>query len=151
MILDKLTFTAEKSVHYMHELFNMNHGIKIIGIGLLWLVSQLFDPTMFREVGITIVILPALDYITGITAAYKEGKKIESRGFWGSLVKIATYGLVLGACRLVESPVPELGMLDNIAVKAIAITEIWSIVENFDKMGYVKNSKLKELIRGISK
>jgi len=150
-IFDKLSFTVNKSLHYMNELINLNHGVKLLGIASLWLASQLFDPGLYKEVIISIIALPTIDYLTGIIGAHKKGEKVQSRGFYGSIVKVATYALVLGACRLSEYPVPELSVLDNIAIKAIAVTEIWSIVENFDKMGYVKNKKLKELIRGISK
>lgn len=151
MILDKLTFTINKAVHYVAHVFDWNHGFKLLGVGFFWLMSQMFDPGMFKEVFVSIMILPVIDYITGIMAAHKRGEKVESRGFYGSVVKIATYALMVAACRMAESPVPELSALDNLAIKAIAVTEIWSVIENFDKMGYVRSKKLKELIRGVSK
>lgn len=147
----KLQFTTQQISHYLNDLFNMHNGLKTIGIAMLWIAGQLFDPVLYKEVIISICILPAIDYLTGIIAAKKNGEATSSKGFYRSVVKVVTYGLVLAASRLVEAPVPELGILDNLAIKMITVTEIWSIIENFDKLGYVKSKQLKDIIRGVKK
>ena len=157
MITSKLTFTINKFMHYLQEILGLNscnnfkYVFKLVGVGLAYLGAYFFDPELYKQVVIAVLVLPLFDYATGVMAAYSKKEKIQSRGFYGTIVKIVTYAIVVAACRLVESPVPELGLIDNLAIKLIAVTEIWSLVENFDKMGYVKSKKLKELIRGVTK
>ena len=73
--------------------------------------------------------LVVLDTITGIIAAQKRKEKINSRGFARLLSKIVVYMASIVACRGVEEVlhVPNVTFL---AVGAIALTELMSVLEN---------------------
>jgi phage-related holin len=73
--------------------------------------------------------LVVLDTVTGIIAARKRKEKINSRGFSRLLSKIVVYMAAIMACRGVEQVllVPNVTYL---AVGAIALTELMSVLEN---------------------
>lgn len=73
--------------------------------------------------------LVVLDTITGIIAARKRKEKINSRGFARLLSKIVVYMAAIVGCHGVEIVlhVPNVTFL---AVGAIALTELMSVLEN---------------------
>jgi phage-related holin len=81
-------------------------------------------PFFWLAIGLVI-----LDTVTGIIAARKRKEKINSRGFARLLSKIVVYMAAIIGCRGVEQVllVPNVTYL---AVGAIALTELMSVLEN---------------------
>jgi phage-related holin len=73
--------------------------------------------------------LVVLDTVTGIIAARKRKEKINSRGFARLLSKIVVYMASIMACRGVEQ-VLHVPNVTYLAVGAIALTELMSVLEN---------------------
>ena len=120
---------------------------------LFWL-GALCSP--IKAIMITMVFLIIVDFITGAYASYKRKIPIRSHRIMNTISKFVIYNLViLAAFFLEEHIVNEVPFLKVIA-GFIAITEIKSILENFDKIYGVnpfkalinlfKNSPLKDTI-----
>jgi phage-related holin len=73
--------------------------------------------------------LVVLDTVTGIIAAKKRKEKINSRGFARLLSKIVVYMASIIGCRGVEQ-VLHVPNVTYLAVGAIALTELMSVLEN---------------------
>lgn len=92
-------------------------------------------------------ILIAADTITGILAAYHRKEKINSRSFGRIIVKLLLYNLFIIASFLVEKYV----LLDTIqftriAVAIIALTELYSVLENVESATGISLLKIKDLL-----
>jgi hypothetical protein len=87
---------------------------------------------------ITCFAFTATDMFYGIKVAYKSGKKIWSRKNWtGTLVKLADEWTIISLARLLElSVLGEKGVfvLTGGATTIIALTELWSILENLNTL-----------------
>lgn len=81
-------------------------------------------PFLWLAVGLVI-----LDTVTGIIAAQKRKEKINSRGFARLLSKIVVYMGSILACHGVEA-VLHIPNVTYLAVGAIALTELMSVLEN---------------------
>lgn len=81
-----------------------------------------------------LMALMAIDYITGIVAACKDGKWNSSTGFTG-LLKKAVILVVVMLCNTVDVAMGS-HYLRQMAICAYALNEAGSIVENVDRMGY---------------
>lgn len=96
-----------------------------------WLIT-LFTPV--HGVMITIVFLIIVDFITGSYASYKLKIPISSQRIANTISKFFIYNLVVLASFLLEKfIVDDLPFLKIIA-GFIAITEVKSILENFNKI-----------------
>ena len=73
--------------------------------------------------------LVVLDTVTGIIAAQKRKEKINSRGFARLLSKIVVYMAAIVGCHGVEI-VLKAPNVTYLAVGAIALTELMSVLEN---------------------
>lgn len=109
-----------------------------------------------KAIMITMIFLIVVDFITGAYASYKHHIPIRSHRIMNTISKFVIYNLViLAAFFLEEHIVNEVPFLKIIA-GFIAITEIKSILENFDKIygvnpfkalrNLLKNSPLKETL-----
>ena len=83
-----------------------------------------------------LLTLAGLDYITGVAAAYKQGKWNSRTGFQG-LLKKAFMIMVVALCHGVDVTV-KMDMLRNMAIFAYAVNEAGSIIENADVLGFGK-------------
>jgi len=128
---------------------------KVIKI-LFWL-GALCSPV--KAIIITMVFLIIVDFITGAYAAYKKQIPIRSHRIMHTISKFVIYNLViLAAFFLEEYIVSEVPFLKIIA-GFIAITEIKSILENFDKIygvnpfkaliNLLKNTPLKDTLESL--
>jgi len=110
--------------HTMTKLFTTLEALLGGAIGsVLWFVVPI-APFFWLAVGLVV-----LDTITGVIAAQKRKEKINSRGFARLLSKIVVYMAAIIGCRGVEMVlyVPNVTFL---AVGAIALTELMSVLEN---------------------
>ena len=81
-----------------------------------------------------LLVLVAIDYLTGMMAGYKTGVLSSSRGFKGVIKKLVIF-LVVGFANLLDCGMG-LNMLKSMAVFAYSANEGLSIIENIDRMGY---------------
>lgn len=98
---------------------------------LFWVAAFLspIGPVMW-----TMVTLIVADFITGIYAAYRAGDRIESKKMANTVSKFLIYLLVILCAWLVEMHViPEVPIM-KIVSGFIAVTELKSIFENFNKI-----------------
>ncbi len=126
-------------------------------IFIFWL-SALLAP--IKGVVITVILLIVVDFITGSYASYIKKEPIESKRIRHTISKFFIYNLVvISAYFLEKNIVSEIPFLKVIA-GFIAITEIKSILENYNRIygvnpfkaliNLLKKSGFKETIEQIS-
>jgi len=103
---------------------------KIISL-LFWLFTIL---SPVNGVMITMVFLIIVDFITGLYASYKHKIPINSERIGNTISKFFIYNLVILASFLLEKFIVEEVPFLKIIAGFIAITEIKSILENFNKI-----------------
>ena len=122
-----------------------------------WLFTLLAPLT---GVIITVILLIIVDFITGSYASYVKKKPIESKRIGHTISKFFIYNLVIVSAYFLEKEiVSEVPFLKVIA-GFIAIAEIKSILENYNKIygvnpfkaliNFFKYSGLKETLKQIS-
>ncbi|MFC4596774.1 phage holin family protein [Cohnella hongkongensis] len=92
-----------------------------------------------------LIILMAIDYMTGIAAAVKEGSGLNSSiGFWGLLKK----GLILLVIMITHRIDVLLGadLIMGSAVFFYIANELLSITENYGRMGLPLPDKLRNVV-----
>ena len=103
------------------------------------------------------ILLVILEFITGIKASLKNGKKIESRKFGRMIIKIAAYTIILGIVHIFKTflLVPEIfgyGLniyewLYYVILNMILVQLIISVVENLSRMGLMEANKMLVVIK----
>ena len=119
--------------------------IKAIPAGLVAILSFLLNGEHL-EIYIALIVLLVIDYITGTRAAKKVGEVIYSRGFFRTASKFTTYFSLAAAAHVSEHALP-FAMLDDIILGYLVATELWSIIENADKMGVPMPPAIKALLK----
>ena len=126
------------------------------------IVSKLFDAALLKTVAsvlfiflsfgfdslqhkalLALFMLMLADCLSAIWAAYKTGDTIKSAKIFRTPVKIVIYfGLVYFA-HITEYGLPAmLGILDETVIAFCVVTELISIMENVNKLGYPVPTKL---------
>lgn len=75
-----------------------------------------------------------LDYITGVTAAAKEGKLSSEVGWWGIPKKVAIFAVVAIA-HLVDTALGEAHLFRDAAIFFYLANELLSVTENLGRLG----------------
>ncbi|MDH7447691.1 phage holin family protein [Aquimarina sp. 2201CG14-23] len=130
---------------------------KIISM-TFWLLTIL---SPVHGVMITMVFLILVDFITGSYASYKNKIPISSQRIGNTISKFFIYNLVILASFLLETFIVDEVPFLKIIAGFIAITEIKSILENFNKIygvdlfkalvSLLKIGGLSETISSLSK
>ncbi|AXT52654.1 hypothetical protein D1818_18105 [Aquimarina sp. BL5] len=130
---------------------------KIISM-VFWLLTIL---SPVNGVMMTMVFLILVDFITGSYASYKNKIPISSQGIGNTISKFFIYNLVILASFLLETFIVDEVPFLKIIAGFVAITEIKSILENFNKiygidlfkalMTLMKSGGISETINSISK
>lgn len=89
-----------------------------------------------------LVVIIIFDFITGIFAAYKTEEVIKSKKAIRSAYKLAVYGLLVSAGHLTDIIVFNTNFIETAMSTFLVLTELISIIENADKMGYAVPQKL---------
>ncbi len=105
---------------------------------------------------VAFLLLIAGEFITGIRASLKEGKKIESKKFGRVILKMLVYTGIIGVINTFKNnlPVPSfLGYEVNIyewiyfsVVNLILVQLIISVFENLARLGYKESSRIFKFI-----
>ena len=116
--------------------------IKTASSVLFIILSFGFDSIQHKAI-VALFILMWADCFSAIWAAYKSGDTIKSAKIFRTPVKIVIYfGLVYFA-HITEYGLPAmLGILDETVIAFCVVTELISIMENINKMGYPVPTKL---------
>ncbi len=96
-----------------------------------WLLALLAP---VQAVMITIVFLIVVDFITGLYASYKDKIPISSERIAHTISKFFIYNLVILASYFLEKHIVNEVPFLKIIAGFIAITEIKSILENFNRI-----------------
>jgi len=93
-----------------------------------------------------------IDYITGVTAAFKEKKLNSEVGLWGIPKKIAIFAVVAVA-HLVDSALGDAHLFRDAAIFFYLANELLSITENLGRIGVPIPGAIQravEVLRGKS-
>lgn len=116
--------------------------IKTASSILFVVLSFGFDSLQHKAL-IALFILMWADCLTAIWAAYKSGETIKSAKIFRTPVKIVIYFGLIYVARVTEYGLPTLlSILDETVIAFCVVTELISIMENINKMGYTVPTKL---------
>lgn len=134
-------FKIKDAMELINRLFDAV-VIKTIASMLFIFLSFGFDSLQHKAL-IALFMLMWADCFSAIWAAYKSGDSIKSAKIFRTPVKIVIYfGLVYFA-HITEYGLPAmLGILDETVIAFCVVTELISIMENINKMGYPVPTKL---------
>ncbi|WP_052475812.1 phage holin family protein [Cohnella kolymensis] len=118
-----------------------------LGVGSILLGSTMtFAFGQWTETLTLLSVLIAIDYITGVTAAIRDGSGLDSKvGFWGLFKK----GLILLVVLLAHRVDVLLGteMVMGGAVYFYIVNELLSVIENFGRIGVPLPPSLRKVIQ----
>ena len=109
-------------------------GKFVAGTGLS-LVSFLFD-SLQREALLALLTLITIDFFSALLVSYKTGETIQSSKIFRTALKTTVYFVLISAGFLAEKAIP-VGMIDDIIIGFLVVTELISIMENASKAGYM--------------
>lgn len=103
--------------------------------GVKWLaaivVAQWLQvPNIMRA----LIVLMAIDYLTGFIAAIRKKSVSSEIGWWGLVRKLVTLILLL-ACHLIEATLGAEWRIEQIAAIGYCINETISVIENCSRIG----------------
>lgn len=109
----------------------MAQAIKQYGLKLMGVILLVFAP--MKSVLITVIVLTAIDLLSGVIAAKKRGELITSAGLKRTIIKLFVYELVVLLSYLTEQYLTgDLVPLVKILAGFIGITELKSVLENLE-------------------
>ncbi len=107
---------------------------KVIAGGFLSLISFFFD-SLQRDALVALLILIIMDFFSALLAAYNSNEPIRSSKVFRTALKIVVYFSLVSAGFFTEKAVP-LGVIDEILIGFLCVTELISMLENVGKAGY---------------
>lgn len=119
-----------------------------IGFALFTILfTYLFDPSHVKIL-FSLFVLVMVDFITGISATFKTGEKIQSHKVAMTAIKLMVYFGTVAMCHISEESV-HLFWIDDTAIGFLTLTELISNLENIGKMGYATPTNLIKKLRLI--
>lgn len=130
--------------------------IGLVGAGAGWWTGLLTRSDAEKVLMAAVFVVVVLDWLTGISASYKEGKPISSERSRKGLPKLVGYICLVvlvfvtpEVLKAVKAPVPELP-IPTAALGYIFATEAWSVIENIMRTTDLKLGWLARIIRGAN-
>jgi phage-related holin len=105
------------------------YGLVLKFIGVLLVVTLPIRPAL-----IAVSLLVLIDFLTGIAASYKEGRRITSGGFRRTVVKTLVYQTAILVAFMIETWLLEGVAVVKVITGLIAITEGKSFFENIYRL-----------------
>lgn len=139
---------TEDNISYTAALLNRIFSyatLKLLGGGFLVILHFFFDAANSSAI-LAVFFLILMDATTGVLAAYRTRTPIVSHKILRTAIKIAVYFLLISAGFLVESTLP-IKVIDETIIGALAVTELFSILENAARAGYIVAGKLIEKLK----
>jgi hypothetical protein len=110
------------------------------------------DPLVY----VAFIILLGLEFITGIKASIREGKKIQSKRFGRVILKLMIYTLLIGAVHIFKTRLDTPVVLGNsiniyswiyfIIINLVILQLLMSVFENLNRLGFEESSKIYKSI-----
>ncbi|RKP55084.1 holin [Cohnella endophytica] len=93
-----------------------------------------------------LVLLMAIDYITGVVAAIKDGSGLNSNvGFWGLFKKALILLIMMISHRL--DVLLNVNMIMGSAVFFYIANELLSVIENYGRIGLPLPDRIKQIVQ----
>lgn len=131
--MDTATTFAGNLGEVFHSLSDF-FAVKILSSWAMIIAFYLVGADHIPLVG-ALTVLVAIDFATGVYAAYKTGEQIESRRMIKTAIKWTLYMLMLSAAHLTEELVQFHAYLADVTLAFLGATELISILENVGKTG----------------
>ena len=137
--------------HIMSTVFSIKNyfSLKLTGVFTISLYSFFFNID-FQYLMQAMIMLIVFDFVTGILAAKIVGEKINSRKAARSAFKLFVYSMLVSAAHFTDQAFFSTAWSINaevIMVGFFASTEMISICENAEKMGFVVPSTLLSTLK----
>lgn len=107
---------------------------KLAAGGFLSFFSFFFD-ALQRDALVALLALIIIDFFSALLAAYNSNESIKSAKIFRTALKIVVYFSLVSAGFLAEHTVA-IGIIDELILGFLAVTELISILENAGKAGY---------------
>lgn len=122
----------------------INNGISILATYFIYLVGGI-DVAF-----ISLVVIMALDYITGVLSAIYN-KKLNSKIGYKGILKKASYLLVIALGVILDKLLGQTGSVRTLIIYFFVANDGISILENVGEMNIPLPKKLKELLDQLKK
>ena len=101
---------------------------------------------------VAFVVLLALEFLTGVKASLKKGKKIESRKFGRMIVKVGIYTTILGIIHIFKETTADAAIdiyewIYYVVFNMVVLQLIISVLENLSKLGFAESSIIAKFIK----
>lgn len=125
--------------------------LKVIVAIFLAIYGFFFDHSQLHS-HVALFFLVLIDFFTGVSAAKRTGEKIKSAKIRHTALKMSAYFTMIASAHLAESGLPSfLQVLDETVVAFLLVTELVSLLENMQRMGYETPKKLLEKLSEFKK
>jgi toxin secretion/phage lysis holin len=126
---DNISYTAS----LFQRIFSYSN-LKLLGGAFLVVMHFFFDAANVAAMKALFALI-IMDTLTGILAAFRRREPIQSYKILRTAIKIAVYFLLVSAGFLAERTLP-IKVIDETIIGALAVTELFSILENCARAGY---------------
>jgi len=109
-------------------------SLKVLAAAVLILLRFFFDSVNVSAMEAVFALI-LIDTATGLLAAYKLHEPIQSFKILRTAIKVAVYFLLISSGFLAEKTLP-IKVIDETIIGALAMTELFSVLENCARAGY---------------
>ncbi|WP_010278764.1 phage holin family protein [Paenibacillus senegalensis] len=92
-----------------------------------------------------LVVFVAIDYVSGVAAAAKEGKLNSEVGMWGIAKKVSIFAIVAVA-HLIDTALGDAHLFRDAAIFFYLANELLSVLENAGRLGVSLPPALKQAV-----
>ena len=139
-----------KHIHYITGVIQVENVVKTIVAVAGAVTSYLFGGwSALLNILLTFVVA---DYITGVTAAAKEGRLNSEVGAWGIVRKVGIFAIVALA-HLVDTALGDAHLFRDASIFFFLANELLSVIENLGRVGVPTPPVIQravEVLRGKS-
>lgn len=144
--MDKISVTGQ----YISSACS-NFIAKCVGVLTLYWIQFSFGD-ISHTVLTALFMLILIDFVTGVWSSKMTGEKIKSSKIFRTAWKFALYFTVVSAGHFTEVVIGANFFLDETIMGFLAITEMYSVLENMNRAGYdIPINLLKTLANNIKK
>lgn len=118
---------------------------KAVTAGFFVLASFFFD-ALQRDALLALLALIIFDFFSAVLAAYKTNEPIRSSKIFNTALKIVVYFSLVSAGFVAEHAIP-IGLIDEVLLGFLCVTELISILENVSKAGYATPTGLLNTLK----
>ena len=141
----------QSTLHYKNCKVMLSMSVTVATISSLIEKYFGFEPLVFSA----FCILLLLEFITGIMASIREGKKIESRKFGRFVFKVFIYTIMISLVNILNinsegrAISRVYGFMHHLIIDYISIQLIISVFENLSRLGFQESSRVFKVINRV--